>query len=149
MKKQRVGNFTVMPFNLPHDTDIECYGYLVEHDAIGKLLFLTDFEYCKYNFSKLKVNHIMLEANYSMDFVNKDNPNYEHVLRGHASIETALNFISTNDNPSLRTVCLLHLSASNSDADLFLQKTKETVKYGANCYIAEKGLTVPLDLVPF
>lgn len=149
MKKQRIGNFTVTPFNVPHDADIECYGYLVEHEAIGKLLFLTDFEYCKYNFSKLNVNHIMVEANYSMDCVDKDNPNYEHVLRGHASIETALNFISTNDNPALKNVVLIHLSDKNADSAQFLQKTKETVKYGADCYIAEKGLEVDLNLVPF
>lgn len=151
MKRFRLGNFTITPFNVPHDQDIECYGYLIEHDEIGKLLFLTDLEYCKYNFSKQNINHILCECNYSKDLVDE---NYEHsvrnrVLKTHMELHTFLNFILTNDNPNLRTVCLLHLSASNSDADLFLQKTKETVKYGADCYIAEKGLEVDLNLCPF
>ena len=64
-------------------------------------------------------------------------------------VKKFLDFISTNDNPALKNVVLLHLSASNSDADYFLQKTKETVKYGADCYIAEKGVGVDLNLIPF
>lgn len=148
-RTRQIGSFTVTPFNVPHDTEIECYGYLIEHEEMGKLLFLTDLEYCKYDFSGVKVEHIMVEANYDMQLVDRDEPNYEHRLRGHMSLDTALKFISTNDNPNLRTVCLLHLSASSSDAELFLKKAKETVKYGADCHIAQKGLNISLDLVPF
>ena len=151
MKRFRLGNFTITPFNVPHDTDIECYGYLIENESFGKALFLTDLMYCKYNFRPLNVNHIFCECNYSRDLVDE---NYEHsvrnrVLKTHMELHTFLDFILTNDNPNLRTVCLLHLSASNSDSDLFLQKTRETVKYGADCYIAEKGLEVDLNLCPF
>lgn len=28
-----------LPFNVPHDTEIECYGYLIEYEEMGKLLF--------------------------------------------------------------------------------------------------------------
>lgn len=34
------------------------------------------------------VNHVLVEANYSMDLVDRDEPNYEHRLRGHMSIDT-------------------------------------------------------------
>lgn len=151
LKRKKIGNFTITPFNVPHDENIECYGYLIEHEEIGKLLFLTDLEYCKYNFSNLKVNAILCECNYSSDLVdeNYDHPVRNRVLRTHMELQTFLKFISTNDNPNLNTVCLLHLSASNSDADLFLQKTRETLKYGSDCYIAEKGLEVDLNLCPF
>lgn len=146
---RQIGSFTVTPFNVPHDTEIECYGYLIKHEEMGQLLFLTDLEYCKYNFSKLNIEHIMVEANYDMQFVDRDEPNYEHRLRGHMSLDTALKFISTNDNPALRNVVLLHLSDKNADSEQFLHKIKETVKYGADCYIAEKRLEVDLNLCPF
>lgn len=139
------GKFVIRSFKLEHD--VPCMGFYIDHPDMGILVYASDTEYIKYRFKNL--NHILVEANYSNDLIDNEAVNREHVLRGHMSLQTALSFISTNDNPNLRTVCLLHLSASNSDADLFLQKTKETVKYGANCYIAEKGLTVPLDLVPF
>ena len=148
-KSCQIGSFTVTPFNVPHDTEIECYGYLIEHEEMGELLFLTDLEYCKYDFSSMKVEQIMVEANYSMDLVDRNEPNYEHRLRGHMSLDTALKFISTNDNPALRNVVLIHLSDKSGDPALFKQKTEETVKYGANVYIAEKGLEVDMNLCPF
>ena len=148
-KSCQIGSFTVVPFNVPHDTEIECYGYLIKHEEMGQLLFLTDLEYCKYNFSKLNIEHIMVEANYDMQFVNRDEPNYEHRLRGHMSLDTALEFISTNDNPALRNVVLIHLSDKSGDPELFKQKIEETIKYGADVYAAEKGLEISLDLCPF
>lgn len=149
LKKLRIGKFAVTPFNVPHDADIECYGYLIEHEEMGKMLFLTDLEYCKYNFRNQNINHIAVEANYDMQYVNKDIPNYEHTLRGHMSLQTALDFISTNDNPALRNVVLIHLSDKNADSALFQQKTKEKIRYGADVYVAERGLEVDMNLCPF
>lgn len=149
LKKCQIGKFTITPFNVPHDTDIECYGYLIEHEEMGKLLFMTDLEYCRYNFSKQGINHILIESNYSMDLVDRDEPNYEHRLRGHMSIDTALKFISTNDNPMLLNVVLIHLSDKSGNPALFTEETKKTIEYGANVYVAMKGLEVDLNLCPF
>lgn len=142
---RKFGNYIIKAFPLVHD--VPCHGFYIFHDEIGAMIYASDTEYIKYRFRNL--NHILVEANYSDDLIDNEAIKREHVLRGHMSLQTALDFISTNDNPNLRTVCLLHLSASNSDADLFLQKTKETVRYGADCYIAEKGLEVDLNLCPF
>ena len=142
---ERFGNFFIKPFALVHD--VECYGFYIEHPDIGKLIYATDTEYIKYRFNN--INHILVEANYSNGLIEHNAINREHVLRGHMSLQTALTFISTNDNPALINVVLIHLSASNSDANDFLQKTKEKIKYGADCYIADKGLSINLDLLPF
>lgn len=141
----RYGEFVIRPFPLVHD--VECYGFYIQHPDIGSLVYATDTEYIKYRFKNL--NHILIEANYSDDLIDNEAVNYSHVMRGHMSLQTALDFISTNNNPNLRTVCLLHLSDKNSDSEQFIQKTKETVKYGADCYVAEKGLEVDLNLCPF
>lgn len=142
---ERFGNFFLNAFPLVHD--VECYGFYIQHPDIGSLVYATDTEYIKYRFKNL--NHILVEANYSDDLIDNEAVNYSHVMQGHMSLQTALDFISTNDNPALRNVVLLHLSDKNSDSEQFLQKTKETVKYGADCYIAEKGLEVYLNLCPF
>ncbi len=139
------GNFVIRSFKLEHD--VSCMGFYIDHPDMGILLYASDTEYIKYRFKNL--NHILVEANYSNDLIDNEAVNREHVLRGHMSLQTALNFISTNDNPALRNVVLLHLSDNNADPAQFLQKTKETVKYGADCHIAEKGLEVDLNLVPF
>ena len=143
--KVRMSQFVFKPFPLVHD--VPCYGFYITHPDIGCLVYASDTECIKYRFKNL--NHILVESNYSDDLIDNESVNREHVLRGHMSLQTALGFISTNDNPALRNVVLLHLSDKNANSAQFLQKTKETIKYGADCYIAEKGLEVDLNLCPF
>lgn len=138
-RTRQIGSFTVTPFNVPHDTEIECYGYLIENEEMGRLLFLTDLEYCRYDFSGMKVEHIMVEANYSMDLVDRNEPNYGHRLRGHMSLDTALKFIQTNDNPALRNVVLIHLSDTSGNPALFLQRTKEKLNMEQMFMLQKKG----------
>lgn len=140
-----MGKFRIKIFPLVHD--VPCYGFYITHPEMGSLVYASDTEYIKYRFKN--VNHFMVESNYDMQFVDRDEPNYEHRLRGHMSLDTALKFISTNDNPAFRNVVLIHLSDKSGDPALFKQKTEETVKYGANVYIAEKGLEVDMNLCPF
>lgn len=128
-------------------SECPCYGFHITHPEIGSLVYATDTEYVRWRFKA--VNHILCEANYDMQFVDRDEPNYKHRLRGHMSLDTALEFISTNDNPALRNVVLIHLSDKSGDPALFKQKTEETIKYGADVYVAEKGLEISLDLCPF
>lgn len=130
-------------------SECPCYGFYITHKDIGSMVYISDTELVKWNFRKHNINHILVEANYSDDLVERDAVNREHVLRGHMSLKTALDFIFTNDNPALRNVVLIHLSDKNADSADFLQKIKETVKYGTDCYIAEKGLEVDLNLCPF
>lgn len=140
-----LGNFKITPFYVPHD-NTPCFAYRIYHEETGKLLFLTDLEYCKYKFKD--VSQILVEANYSKDIINQDNPNFEHVARGHMELETTLGFLNTNVNPSLMNVVLLHLSDSNSNSEYFSQKVKETVP-SANVYVADKGMEIELNKEPF
>lgn len=140
-----LGNFKITPFYVPHD-NTPCFAYQIYHEETGKLLFLTDLEYCKYKFKD--VSQILVEANYSKDIINQDNPNFEHVARGHMELETTLGFLCTNANLSLMNVVLLHLSDSNSNSEYFSQKVKEIVP-GANVYVADKGMEIELNKEPF
>lgn len=126
-------------------TECPCYGYYIQHPDIGRLVYVTDTEYVRWRFQN--VNHILVEANFSSTMVDTNSPNYEHVLRGHMSIETACEFIRVNSGPNLRNVVLCHLSQQNSDAEDFIAHAHSLV----NCpiYIARKGLEVELNLCPF
>lgn len=144
-KAYKIGNFTVQAFELIHD--VHCLGFYIKHEEIGKLLFITDTELVIQNFKSLNVNHILIEANYSNETIDKTKPNYEHVLTGHMELETTLNFLEKNKTPNLENAVLIHLSESNSNSDMFLNRAKEVVS--CNCFIANKGLEVELKLVPF
>lgn len=146
LKKLRLGNFTLIPFEVPHDSDLTCYGYLIKHEDIGKLLFLTDLMFCPYNFKKQKINHMLIEANYMNELVDKSNPNITHVLKGHCELNTSLDIVKANYTNSLRNVIFCHLSKKNCDDEEVLKQAEKV----ANCpiYVAKKGMQIELSL-PF
>lgn len=142
-----LGGFTVQPFYLPHN-DVPNFGYLIEHDEMGKLLFMTDMEYCRYDFAALGINHILVESNYDMELVDKSIPNYTHKLLGHCSIQTACGIIRANRTPELRTVTLCHLGAF-SDEDDFKRKAKEAAGAGVGVGVAAAGMVFDVNKEPF
>lgn len=142
-KKIRIGQFVVTPFEVKHD--VECFGFLIEHKEIGRMLFATDTEYIKYRVKNLNV--IMVECNYSRKLLNRNMTNAEHVMKGHLEFETCKDFLNINKNYDLKNVILIHLSDSNSNQDLFKKEIKEIVQ--CPVYVAEKGLELNIGLVPF
>ena len=140
---QTFGNFTVKSFDLVHD--VPCCGFLIVHPDMGRFLYASDTEYIKYRFDRL--NHILVEANYSADLIDPDAINRNHVLTGHMELQTTLDFLQVNRNPELRNVVLCHLSGSNADPDLFRQEVEQVVD--CDVRIAEKGMKINVSLVPF
>lgn len=113
-----------------------CYGFLITHKEMGRLLYITDTELIKWKFKD--INHILLGVNYDKDLVDADNPKANHVFRGHLSIDTACDFVKANDSDSLKNVIMCHLSSENADKDSFIEKMKK-VACGANVDVAEPG----------
>lgn len=89
MKQTTLGGFHVVSFGVPHH-ETECDGWLIIHRKIGCLLFITDAEYCPYDFSKMRITHAMIECNYSEDYISSidDTGNFDHVIRGHMELQT-------------------------------------------------------------
>lgn len=136
-------SFMVQPFDNIHDVD--CYGFHVKHNDIGTLVYATDTEYIKYRFKG--INHYLIEANYSMDYVDKSKANYEHTLKGHQSIDTCLKYLAITQDEKLRNVILCHLSQDNASNDIFIERAEKVCK--SNCFVAKKGIVINLSLVPF
>ena len=61
----------------------------------GRILFITDAEYCPYDFSKMHINYGLIECNYSEDYIRIEDssPKYNHVLTGHMELETCKRLI--------------------------------------------------------
>ena len=117
-------------------TECPCYGFLITHKEMGKLLYITDTELIKWRFKG--INHILLGVNYDKDLVDMDNPKANHVIRGHLSIDTACDFVKANYSDHLQNVIMCHLSSENADSDSFIEKMKK-VAFGANVDLAEAG----------
>ena len=117
---------------------------------MGKLLYMTDFEFCRYNFKAMRLNHLVIECNYCGELVDKTAENYTHRLKGHCSLDTCKSLVNTNHTAALRTVTLVHLSNESADPEQILKEIKEEVVWeDALVQIAAPGLEVNLDLCPF
>lgn len=138
-----IGNFKIIPFQLVHD--VPCYGFYIQHPEMGTLIYASDTEYIRYRFKD--VNHILVECNYDKNFIQDDAVNRTHVLEGHMELQTTKEFVKVNNNPDLRNVVLLHLSANNSNPGEFKEEMEKIID--CPVWIAEKGLEVDLRLVPF
>lgn len=128
-------------------TECPCYGFYIFHKDMGKMVYITDAKCVSWDFSKMKLNHVLISSNYDEDLL-EDNAKKEHVLRGHLSIQYVCEkFIKPSKSNALRTVILCHLSHDNSDS----RKMVAEVQKVANCpvYVAKKGMEIELSLTPF
>lgn len=147
-----LGDFFIQMFEVPHD--VPCFGYVIHHPAMGKLVFVTDAMYIKYVFQK--VNHIMVESNYSQDILD-ENMNSgvipkslrDRIMKSHMSFETAVGMVKANKNPQLKNVIMCHLSSRNSDKKRFTEDMQAIAGPCCNVTVAKKGVEVDLSLVPF
>lgn len=139
---KKMGSFKIKAFPLPHD-DVENCGYYIK---VGnqKILYMTDFEYCKYIFAKQCVDHILIECNYQQELISEDLPQYYHKIKGHASLKTCKDFIEINKTDNLKNVLLLHMGGNTCNPMECVEEIQNVV--GENVYVnyARKGLEISL-----
>lgn len=146
-RKTSIGGFKIQPILLFHN----CmnFGYVVEHEEIGKLVFCTDT--CRIPYRFKNVNHFMVEANYSYDLMIDhmcDNVCSQSASENHMEINDTIEMLKENYSSSLQNVVLIHLSNGNSDANEFVKKTKEELGFN-NVFVAEKNFVLPLQKEEF
>lgn len=83
-KPMKIGNgyFRVQAFDLTtldgswthtnaDGTPCPIYGFLIAHEEMGRMLYITDCELIKWKFKD--INHILLGVNYDKDLIDRDN----------------------------------------------------------------------------
>jgi phosphoribosyl 1,2-cyclic phosphodiesterase len=149
--KFRVGNFTIISFNVIHDA-AEPLGFLINHSETGNILFLTDTHYSPFIFPDL--SHILIECNYSQAILDDNILNDKipmivrnRIMESHISLETCKEILSINDLSKVQNIVLLHLSDGNSNAKQFKEEIQELT--GKQVFIAEKELEINLNINAF
>lgn len=156
MHGYKVGSFKVLAFDLQHANSdrspCPCLGFLIENNAMGKLLFMTDTMMLKYHFPE--INHIMIEANYDDDILdynvqqgNTTSSEKPRLLASHLEIKQATKIIKRLNNPELQNIVLLHLSSRNSDEKQFKGLVQEAT--GKPVAVARPGLEINLSKEPY
>lgn len=146
----KIGNFKILPFELKHD--VHNLGFLINHPECGTIMFATDTYMIPYRFEK--VNHYIIEANYSAPILDKNIENGKliefvrnRVIKSHMNIETTAKFLKNADLSEVRNIVLIHLSGGNSNPDEFKNKIEGIT--GKNTFIASKGLNININLKLF
>lgn len=118
-------------------SECPCYGFLIAHPEMGRLLYITDCEVIKWRFKD--IYHILLGVNYDKDMVDWSNPvKNNHVFRGHLEIGTACDFVKSNYSDRLQNVIMCHLSEESADADSFIGRMEQAAP-AANVDVAATG----------
>lgn len=145
-KKYKIGNFTVMPLEVEHNT--HCFAYIIEHEEIGKIVYATDLTHFPY---KIKgVNHLLIESNYSEDVIIDhlcDNEVIRSMSENHMGINETLKAIRNNISSNLNNIIICHLSDGQSDEPMFKRMVLDA--FGIMPYVAEKGLEVTINKTEF
>ena len=149
MSSYVIGDFIVRPFDVRHDAE-EPLGFVIEHQELGRLLFVTDTRIVPYTFKSQKVDHILVEANYSDTILDErvedgvlDIARAARVRCTHMSIQAAIDFVVANETERLKNVILIHISGENADPGYFVKKVQDMVLF-ADVKAARPGLAVEL-----
>lgn len=151
LKEFTAGGFKIIPFDVKHDTR-EPLGFIVGHEEIGNLLFLTDSWYTPFKFAGL--TNIMVECNYSEDIINDRlykgaiSPKYRNrVMQSHMELGTLKEMLKANDLRQVNNIILLHLSDGNSDSRQFQKEIEELT--AKTVTIADSGMEISINKTPF
>ena len=154
---KRIGSWIIVPFYLPHTTRdkdsgalMPCpnFGYLIQCGD-EKLLYLTDFEFCKYVFKRQRINYMVLECNHMDNLMDSSSANYIHALKGHSSLSVVKGFVEVNKTPDLRNVILCHLSSENADPETMQKEVQSVAGKWVNVEVAHAGDEYLLSKYPF
>lgn len=149
MNRKKLGSFSVIPFRVPHG-ETDCDGWLIDSPE-GKLLFITDAEYCPYDFSKMNINYGLIECNYSIDYITLEDDGVKNrrVLETHMELQTCKRLIQSINTDNLRSIGLVHLSAYNGNPQRFRDEIRSQVDADVDVWVAEKGVQKEFKLEPF
>lgn len=147
LKEFKVGKFMVKSFDTVHDTKEPC-GFIISHAEIGNMLFLTDSHHVKYKFN-FPLDYILIECNHTDALVDKSVD--ENIIpkkvgirvkATHMSLARCINCLKENDLHDTKAIVLIHMSAHNGNAELFLSEIAKAT--GKPVYVAKKGLSLEL-----
>ena len=142
-KLHRIGNFTVMPFEIDHD--VKNFGYVIKCPSGKKILFATDTQFLMHRFEG--INIYMLECNFDMDSMRKavkcgklDPMILIRVANTHMSLETLLSYLQNVDLSTTEKIMLIHLSERNSNEEKYIKAVQEQT--GIETIAADTGVVV-------
>lgn len=128
-----VGDFSITPFNVPHDSS-DNVGYLIEADGVVFCL-LTDVGTITDEMKSIisRANYLVIEANYDPQMLETGPyPRYlkDRIKNGHGHLSNTqcAQALSENFTHTIKHVWLCHLSQENNKPELALNTISQTLE---------------------
>lgn len=141
LKQFNIGNWKILPFSTQHDCE-GSVGFLLANGE-SKVCFATDTAYLKFRFSG--ITHLMIEANYDNEILNKNVENGSvtierkaRLIKSHFSLKNLVEMLKANDWSRLQECWLMHLSKENSNEMHFKRVVQEIL--GKPVYVCKEKI---------
>lgn len=146
-EKYVAANTKVFAFSVEHDVE-NPLGFVIQTD-METILFATDLKFFKSDLSKIKFDHIFIEANYDgrvIHFARKNAEDkgdkseiarYSRLIHSHMSISNAVRTLEKLDLTRCKSIWLIHLSDRHANELQFKAQVKEATK--TNCFVCKKN----------
>lgn len=138
-KALKIGDVTVVPFEVPHD--VQCFGYLIKVDG-RTIIYMTDFGYCRYTFKSWNVNTWIIACNH-LSPPDSEQANYSHVVWGHSSLNTVKDILEASKSEALKNIILVHYNESQ-DLDSMVDEIQTVVGDQVKVALAKKGEVITI-----
>lgn len=149
-KGYKVGGFKIQPLTVKHD--VPCVGYIIQHDDMGKLLFITDT--ITFDYIVPGLNVVMIEANYADDIVAENiakDPKKagmrKRLLNSHMEIDETKAILACQDLSEVDKIILIHISDSNADENRFVNEVADQTH--KDVFAANAGMTIDISKTPY
>lgn len=145
--KTQIGGFKVQPLIVPHNA--MCYAYIITHEEMGKLVFVTDTADFRYKIRG--VHHWIIECNHCEELMLEHALNNIYSMsasKNHLEIKQTIDVLKNNFCVDTQTIVLCHLSQGNADEKEFAQRVKNELVF-SNVYIAKPNLEIGLNKSEF
>lgn len=146
-----IGKFRVIAFPVKHD--VPCYGFIITHPEMGRLLFVTDTMAVSQKMPQ-GISQVMIETNYADDILDSNIESgavpvamRKRLMLSHMELGTAKKILSRMDLSSVQNIILIHLSSSNSDESRFVREMETHT--GKRVFAADEGRVFDLSLEPY
>ena len=140
-----ISGWKILPIPIHHTnndgSDCPNQAFVIQKDG-ERLLYMQDWQFCRYRLTQLKINHFVIGINYTEI---PDGENRDHVLHGHASLDTVKDFLMTNITAGTRSIIACHLSDQNADPEKIYRELVDIAPDGCLVGIAEKGKVFHLE----
>lgn len=122
----KYGPFDIWKFPVPHD--VPCVGYYITVDGITTV-YITDAQYCGWNFRNNKVQNFLVECNWQNDYIAEDldEPVVSRVFQTHMSEDVCVRFLEANKTDEMSNVLICHMSDRRCDPEEAVERIRKTL----------------------